>query len=165
MEGGAASTRALSPRADRLGDASAAASQPSAFPPHAREHLMADVVDLIADCSKAWSAASAGEYARAGRGAEDSRETLLLDLLEAVGEYFVVESTCCLHEMHVIERAKLNCPQPLHSQSIWLLIVRALFESTFTESSGTTSFSGIRLACDLSRFSKSAICSSALSPP
>lgn len=39
-----------------------------------------------------------------------------------------------------------TCPHPEHSQSIWLLMVRALLESTFTSSSGTSSFSGIRFA-------------------
>jgi len=63
----------------------------------------------------------------------------------------------------VSDRAKLNWPHALHSQSIWLLIVRAQFESTLNcSSSPFSSFAGARFAWTLSRFSNSSICSSAL---
>eukprot|EP00965_Chrysotila_dentata_P065826 2180490-Pleurochrysis_carterae.AAC.4 len=51
----------------------------------------------------------------------------------------------------------------MRTQSIWLLMVLALLESTLAISMSLRS--GFALDCDLSRLSKSAICSSALIPP
>ena len=75
--------------------------------------------------------------------------------------YLVSLSTWWWHEWHETERAKLNWPHSPHSQSIWLLMVRARFES-ISVSSISLIFFGSDFPCFFSRFSKSSICSSAL---
>ena len=64
-------------------------------------------------------------------------------------------------------RAKLNWAHSPHSQSIWLLIVRALLESCrSTAPTSSAGFSGACFACDFSRFSNSSIAPSAeIAPP